>query len=387
MNRVLMISDSNGVRTQIIEGLLIATRKYGGRYNSAPYMDALRDVDERTTPMFMRSCYPVNRLLMEYYRLCNVPYIYYMDDNLWRMKEFRENADLVNTLDELVGNASCVIVNSEVLAEDVRTRNPTVEVLPAFYDFSMLDGVEKEAHPNEIRIGFTSCAGRLPDIEPLVPVIQKLLRAYRGTIAFEFCGVIPNELRDCEGVRYFAPINNYVKFSQFQFSRGWNIGLAPLRPTPANFSKTNNKYREYGACGIAGAYSDAPPYSCARHRHTGLLVDPSEEAWFGALSELIENPDLRRSCGEQARQDVLERFSIPAVLPAWMQAFNAVPYRRVGSFRRIRFSRRSVIQAHVIRVRYPLSNFGRHVRRIGMKRTLIKAAKRLHDSISGLLGS
>ncbi|MBI4775107.1 MAG: hypothetical protein HY788_13190 [Deltaproteobacteria bacterium] len=89
------------------------------------------------------------------------------------MEEFRDNTDLVNTLDEMVGNASCVIVNSEILAEDVRRRNPTVEVLPAFYDFGMLDGVEKEAHPDEIRIGFTSCAGHLPDIEPLVPVIRK----------------------------------------------------------------------------------------------------------------------------------------------------------------------------------------------------------------------
>jgi hypothetical protein len=104
--------------------------------------------------------------------------------------------------------------------------------------------------------------------------------------------------------------SSYDKFLR-QFSEaGFDIGLAPLRNDIFHLSKTNNKFREYGACRIAGIYSDVDVYSsCITHGETGLLVSNDPDSWYKAIAQLIEDRDLRDRIKNQARQFVQEHYS------------------------------------------------------------------------------
>jgi hypothetical protein len=126
-------------------------------------------------------------------------------------------------------------------------------------------------------------------------------------------------------VRFFEHTSSYADFIRFQARRNWAIGLAPLRDTSANRAKTNNKYREYGACGIAGIYSDLPPYrGSVEPMITGLMVEPSGDAWLSAITRLAVEPDLRNRIAGNAERDVRAKFCVKIVAGAWAECLREV---------------------------------------------------------------
>jgi glycosyltransferase involved in cell wall biosynthesis len=109
-----------------------------------------------------------------------------------------------------------------------------------------------------------------------------------------FWGDQPSELRGHPAVRYLAPIRNYDRFFSRFARSGFDVGLAPLLDDVFHRSKTDVKFREYAACGIAGVYSRVGAYvESAEEEVTGLLVSESPGEWFAAISRLIEDVDLR----------------------------------------------------------------------------------------------
>lgn len=101
--------------------------------------------------------------------------------------------------------------------------------------------------------------------------------------------------------------------------RAWDIGLAPLNDNLYNRCKSNNKFREYAACGIAGVYSALPTYAdCVEHEQTGLLTAQTEEAWYAAIRRLIEDRALRKHIRRQARSYAREHYTIARCADEWL---------------------------------------------------------------------
>lgn len=122
-----------------------------------------------------------------------------------------------------------------------------------------------------------------------------------------------------------------------------DIAIAPLEKNDFNRYKTQCKYLEYALQGIPGVYSKwfytdvkslpapAPLVQSAsgdwtiEGEATGILADSPEE-WIGALSLLIENATLRRSIGESARADVLERYNFSDHAHRWQGFVEGIGY-------------------------------------------------------------
>ena len=120
----------------------------------------------------------------------------------------------------------------------------------------------------------------------------------------------PRPPAELPAARHHAVVHDYDRFLRRFSAAGFEIGLAPLADDVFHRSKTNTKFREYGACGIAGVYSDVEVYSaCVRHAETGLLVVNEMEAWYRALRQLVDDADLRRKIQRQARVEIEERYS------------------------------------------------------------------------------
>ena len=97
-------------------------------------------------------------------------------------------------------------------------------------------------------------------------------RSISGVAAGRASVALPN-------VHHHGLICRYDRYLR-RFSRGgYDIGLAPLPDDAFYRSKTNNKFREYGASGIAGIYSHNEVYAhCVEHEVSGLLVANETEA-------------------------------------------------------------------------------------------------------------
>jgi glycosyltransferase involved in cell wall biosynthesis len=114
--------------------------------------------------------------------------------------------------------------------------------------------------------------------------------------------------------------------------RGWrkkwqeldfDIGLAPLKYSSFNRSKSSIKYQEYGLRKIPGLYSNIDPYLCVKENETGFLFD-DEESFYEKLTWLIENKKLRQIIGDNARKDVLENHSIRKGGKLWLDLVNSI---------------------------------------------------------------
>lgn len=326
---ILLIVEADIATTALIERVLLACAPLGIDYRKR-YLRNLRlsDFAAETIPMFVRVGDPGRDIWVDLLAKARRPYIYYLDDNFWKIKGnsplalYYQNPRVRRTLERFVCGAQIVLTSSEVLQAYLFRYNKAVRFVPAFFDFSLIRDVVPEP-TSERRIGFAGSTSRKDDLAIVVPAVKATLDRFNDVV-FEFIGVMPPGLHPGPKVRFFPPMSDYSEFVGFQASRGWQIGLAPLLVNASNRSKTNNKFREYGACGIAGIYSELEPYAEVVDGQTGLLVEHSSAAWAVAISNLLGQPDLTRHIGEQARSAIRARYSVETVASQWAVEFKGV---------------------------------------------------------------
>lgn len=95
------------------------------------------------------------------------------------------------------------------------------------------------------------------------------------------------------------------------------VGIAPLRQTIFNQSKSPLKFIEYSAIGIPTVASDVKPYSeTIRHDVNGLLAKTSDE-WYKAILTCLHDSHKRVAMIAQARYLVNEEYSIQKIAKKW----------------------------------------------------------------------
>ena len=325
---ILIVIEAQIATTYLIEQVVRACRAYGVSYR-VQFLSKLdvKDIAEDTIPLFVRCADPLTLLWIKTLIDAKRVYAYYIDDNFWRITGesslaiYYRHPVIRKSLEFAVSNAAVVITNSDELSRFILNFNDRVSVLPTFFDFSLINGV----HPiptDEVRIGFAGSPSRVEDLEFICQMIEPILSEFPRAV-FEFAGVLPRNVSIGERVRFFPHTSDYNTYIKFQVQRNWAIGLAPLMDHEANRSKTDNKYREYGACHIAGIYSDIPPYSdVVQQMVTGVLVKNDPLIWFEALRCLLGNSSQRAILAENAYKHVKSRYDVSHVSREWARLFN-----------------------------------------------------------------
>lgn len=336
---VLMVIEGDIATTQLLERVLQACRPLGIAYSKA-YLSQLTFGELRSgkLPLFVRCGDPELVVWIDLLRRAGQPYLYYIDDNFWEihgdtpLARHYQDPRIRHSLEYAVTHAQLVLTNSDILTSFLRRFTSRLRTLPPFFDFDLIEHCVPES-THELRIGFAGSSTRGGDLELVRPIIQPVLDQVPNAV-FEFAGVLPSGIQPGDRIRFFEHTTSYADYIRFQASRNWAIGLAPLLDSIANRAKTNNKYREYGACRIAGIYSDMPPYlGCVDHRSTGLLVGPDPQDWLASILELARNAELRGELGVGAEKDVRSRFCVKGVAAEWGDCLRSIrdlyPHRPV----------------------------------------------------------
>lgn len=166
-------------------------------------------------------------------------------------------------------------------------------------------------------IGWTGTFSSSIYLDLLRPVLQQLAkrRAFRlrviGNFDYSLDGV------DLEVIRWTAR-------DEIEDLQAIDIGVYPLPLEEWVTGKSGLKAIQYMAFGIpcvATAVGTTP--MLIQDGQNGLLVKTGEE-WLSALERLLDDPELRRRLGEQARRDVVEKYSIRAVARDYRQVLASV---------------------------------------------------------------
>ncbi len=257
-------------------------------------------------------------------------YIYYLDDNFWLLlgeapiDKHYQNPHVRQVLEMAISNASAVICHSKLAAEFLRQFNKRVVVIPAHFDFSVLSKDIAHEVSDEVRIGIVGTSSRADD-NFFPEVVRRVLSETPENVVFEFFGHTPTQLAGLPRVRSLAPISDYRAFMHEQQRRGWRLALAPLVDSPFSRYKTNNKFREFGGCGLPAIYSDTPIYKdSVEQGKTGWVVANGVDAWVSQIKWVIEHPTESAQVGLAAHAAVKRAHDLESIKQKWAAIVHSV---------------------------------------------------------------
>jgi hypothetical protein len=211
-------------------------------------------------------------------------------------------------------------IYSERMLQRAIAHGARPQTIRSYFDKTLISDLSKRASDGVIRIAYPT--GRIDDRdleERIFSAVRKVLDQYVGKVEFHLWRKdVPKQLSGVKGVVLNKGVRGYDNFIRSFFQAGFDIGLAPGIDTPFFHSKTNNKYREFGGCGIAGLYSNFLPYSnSVIQEHSGLLVGSSTKEWAAAIERLVLDDKLRSRIVKNAADDVFSNYTFESAVESW----------------------------------------------------------------------
>jgi glycosyltransferase involved in cell wall biosynthesis len=292
--------------------------------------------------IFCRNTEPAYGHLLNAAVCAGKPIIFDLDDNFWdipydtdpELARYHRLPPRLAQLEKYLSFSSLVRVYSPVLAERVRAFSQKIKMLKSGFDFSLVSG-KRHKQNGSTRIVYATSRIVDDQYHEFLDGIIRILDVYQDRVSLTICGCKPRELAARRGVELIPLYPDYDRFLMDFHARGFDIGLAPLPDTIFHRSKNNTKFRDYGACRVAGVYSDVDVYSsCIEDGSTGILVSNTAQGWFEGVSKLIENPALTEKIKDTAYKHVYDNYRQELVEEEWLVDITSVlsqPNREVSS--------------------------------------------------------
>jgi len=160
--------------------------------------------------------------------------------------------------------------------------------------------------PGEIIIGWGDSHGHLEDMEEVADPLIDCILARDNVRIHLMCSESIRTIFDRlpSSKKLWVRPGSLEKY--YEFLKGIHIGLAPLKDTAFNRSRSDVKFLEYAVCGVLPVVRDLVPYaSTIRHNETGFLYkDPVD--LLRILETLIDNTHTIPSLARNAREYVIK---------------------------------------------------------------------------------
>ena len=259
------------------------------------------------------------------------PVVMDMDDDLLALPVYHPDRVKLNyakaQIPILVGmlQATALTVTTPYLADLLGKYNSNIFILPNYLDDSLWQFNAPQVNPvgDKIRIFYMGTITHAPDLEMLKPALQALAMKYPGRLEFVFYGPnlqfeenIPAAITNCQSETFV-----YADYVKVALSQKANIAIAPLEDIPYNHCKSSIKFFEYSAAGLPGVYSRVTPYTSVVEEGINGFTASTIGEWIDALSQLIENPQLRESMALSAQETVRRDWLLSDHAHLWPETY------------------------------------------------------------------
>jgi glycosyltransferase involved in cell wall biosynthesis len=316
--------------------LPLAHPAHGGRFvttRSVKYEPADVIIVERSWTDDMSQA----RGLVERCRADGACLIYATDDNLLDLRLEGSVAEWLNAghqevIRYVAREADGVIVSTELLRRRMEQLNERVTVVPNALDERLLPYELPRRTGGQAAekcvIGYMGTTTHDDDLAMIAPALQRVMHRHAGRVELQIVGAV----NDPASLRRFGDLpvrivqrGHAVEYPSFMRWMGrevrWDVGLAPLRDDPFTRCKSDIKFLDYAALGIAGIFSRVPPYEASvEHLRTGYLAENTVEAWEEGLKQLVSDGELRDQIGSRARAYLMANRTLRSKAMAWRDA-------------------------------------------------------------------
>lgn len=261
----------------------------------------------------------------------NKKIIYDIDDNFFQIDintaigKYHRHPIHLYILKQFIELADLVRVYSNPMKNYCSKMNSNVKLLNTYFDFDLIKNLSQSNHDKTKIVYATSRLDKDELYEIFSKALIRIIDKYENRIEIFIWGAKDSRLSKFKCIKYMQFERDYNKFIRKFYQYGFDIGLAPLKDDIFHKSKTNNKFREYGACKIAGIYSNTEVYrNCVEDEKTGLLVNNNEQEWFDAIEKFILNKELLNEIKKNSYDKILEFYSMDSFVDEWRKNINYI---------------------------------------------------------------
>jgi len=258
--------------------------------------------------------------LLAYCKIVGARLIYDLDDDLLCLPSQHPEVETYDAFKHvvvrLITEADEMWVSTAALASRYAGIAKRVQIMPNELDDRVWDS---HARPTSnsvrpIRFLYMGTSSHRPDFEHLIrPAFTQLRSEFGKSVELDLIGVTVEPGRAGEWQVLSRPPHAGKSYPSFitwlQSLPPYDVGLAPLLDCVFNNCKSDVKWLEYAALGLATVAVNLPAYNQSlEHERTGLLADPDPRSFLAAMRRLTEDEALRQSLQRQAVQLVRERL-------------------------------------------------------------------------------
>lgn len=244
--------------------------------------------------------------LQKFIRRINDNIFFDFDDALY----LNPGKKFVRRLDNLIKESKAVFLENEFTKEYSSRLNKNIFVITGPIEVNRYLPDTRGGAKSKVVIGWIGSFGTAEFIKPLKEVFRGLSNKYEN-IEIDLIGAPDLDLGLRNVVTKTWRLETEVPDLQY-----FDIGIMPLLDNDWSRGKGGYKLLQYMSIGIPSVASAIGINAeIVKDGVSGFLVNNGSE-WMDRLSKLIENPELRRSMGAEARKIAVERYSYEAYVPA-----------------------------------------------------------------------
>ena len=240
---------------------------------------------------------------------------YDLDDDLLHVPRDHPDAPTLRpkakVVQRLLHDAGAVFVSTPALASTLAPLRRDVVVVPNGLDERLWTGSqgggrpERRARRGPVHLLCMGTSTHGADFTLIEPALARLKDSFGSRITIDMLGVSERAHIPDWVSRPAMPPNATATYPGFvdwiTQEAGWDIGLAPLADNPFNGCKSAIKTLDYAALGLAVVASDLAVYrGSLADGPGGMLVANRPDTWYGVLSRLVRDGELRRELARGA---------------------------------------------------------------------------------------
>lgn len=240
----------------------------------------------------------------------NKPLILDMDDDYFAVddlnpnrKYFKETEITQITHKILFESATAMIVATEPLAEVYKPYCKNIHVIPNYNDVEDWKFTKGKRSDGRIVIGWAGSLTHESDFTVVSDALMEIWKKYGKKVIFSFCGAWPETMMTRFPKGSFivqSGTRSMLDFPQALALWGFDIGIAPIKQSAFNDSKSHTKWIEYAMYKIPTVASNFGPYKRTLvDGYSGLLAETTDE-WVDKISRLVDDAALRQQIGQNA---------------------------------------------------------------------------------------
>lgn len=269
--------------------------------------------------------------------------IYTIDDNLLDLKPEQQlqhsfTTEQLMVVRYLTREADGIIVSTNCLKERLSRFNNKIVVVPNALDERLIGdrsllSLKSDLGNNGCKvIGYMGTYTHDADLMMILQALRETLHRRLNNLELQLIGgtADPALIQAFNGLPIkILAVGDNSEYSNFMHWMAqtvrWDLAIAPLEDNSFTRCKSDIKFLDYSILGIAGIYSQVPPYEkTVRHLETGYLVPNNTEAWVDAFERLLADAPLRNRLGKQAQEYVLATRTLKQCAQNWREAILSI---------------------------------------------------------------